>query len=339
MKTVWWDDLWTNLLKVDSDVWQIYVAAGTFLAVATSVTFGIIEGFKARRDRRELVQLRRATEVKERTAVASLVSTWIVDEYAPDPARHSYRRTVTLHVANESSEPVFNSTVSVYLGDESRLIGPLGAPSPIPVIPPRRELTWDITTGVQAFSDNTDARAELGFSDAASRRWLRTINGELKETTGKSVIHYRAENPERADAQLGDPDFYRNPMAVAQAFAMLFWGDPDDFSLDVLRRLLDEEAKGWEGDWDDARVQELRDQLTKFGNLATLAWYASPKVAFARLFTDDALGRATDAGTGLVVEAQIITLTHHDAIGWRVFGVGPQKYRPDEIKFPDGEFG
>jgi hypothetical protein len=334
----WWDDLWTNILKVDPNVWQICVAVGTFLAVLASVTFGIIEGFKARRDRRELVELRKAANAKELISVASLVSAWIVDEYVPDPTVHSYRRTVTLHVANESSEPVFNSTVSVYLGDEARLIGPLGTPSPIPVIPPRRELTWDITTGVQAFSNNTDARAELGFSDASSRRWLRGIDGALKETTGKSVIHYREENPELADAQLGDFDSYRNPMFVARAFAEFLWSDPNDFDLNVFRALLDEEAVGWTGDWDEARVQVLRDQLAIYGNMATLAWYSSPKVAYARIFTDSALNQATDAGTGLVLQAQIITLTHHDGIGWRVFGVGPQKYRPDEIKFPDGEF-
>ncbi len=333
----WWDSLWESLLSVAPNVWQILVALGTFLAVAASVAFGIAEGFKARRDRRELVAVRNETVQKERLAVAGLVSAWISDTYEPDPSRHSYKRKATLHVANESNEPVFNATANVHLGDKSRLIGPLGTPTPISVIPPRRELTWDISTGIRAFDDSSNPRVSLGFSDSQSRRWLRKVDGELTESTGKDVFHYAEEDAEGARAQLGEPDPWLNPMSVAFLFAHALWKDPAEFKLEELLPLLDEEANGWRGDWDEARVSELRELLGKYGNLATLAWYAAPKVAYARVFSDSSLNQVTAAGSGLAVDGCFITLTHHQETGWRVFGVGPM-FRPDQIKFPDGEF-
>jgi hypothetical protein len=117
----------------------------------------------------------------------------------------------------------------------------------------------------------------------------------------------------------------------------LLWADPKDFDLALFRTLLDPEAVGWKGDWGDERVQELRDLLSEYGNLAALAWYASPKVAYARIFADSALNQSSKAGVGLPIDGLFITLVHHDQHGWLVFGIG-RKYRPDEIKFPDGEF-
>jgi hypothetical protein len=311
---------------------------GTLLALATSVAFAIISGNRARRDRDELIALRKADDAKERLVVSGRVAAWITDTYDPDLARNSYKRTVILLVANESDEPVFNATTIMYLGDGTRMIGPLGTPTPIPVIPPHRELTWDISAGIAAYPHNTNPLVQLAFSDSKSRRWLRGVDGTLTESTGADVFHYASEDLERAEAQLGEFDLYRNPMSVAHAFAVALWVDPKHFNLDVFLALLDEEANGWKGPWDDTRVQQLQEQLSKYNNLATLAWYATPKVAYARLFSDGALNQVTKAGTGFTVEGLIITLVHHNTNGWRVFGVGPQYFRPDEIKFPDGEF-
>lgn len=334
----WWNGLWSALLSADSDVWEIYGSLGTLLALATSVAFAIDSGVRARRDREELIALRKTDDAKESLVVAGRVASWITDAYDADPAQNSYTRTVTLHVANESDEPVFNATTVMHLGDGTRMIGPLGTPTPIPVVPPHRELTWDISAGIAAFPNNASPLVQLAFTDSKSRRWLRKVDGTLVESTGDNVFHYASEDLERAEQQLGEFDLYRNPMSVAQAFTAALWVEPEDFSLDLFVALLDEEANGWKGAWDDARVGHLRDLLAKYNNLATLASYATPKVAYARLFSDDALNQITTAGTALVVEGFMITLVHHRDRGWRVFGVGPLPIRPDEIKFPEGEF-
>jgi len=334
----WWNDLWSKLLSVDSDVWQIYGSVGTFLAIATSVAFAVDSGLRSRRDRGELIALRASEAAKERLVVAGRVAAWISDTYEPDSARDSYRRAVTLHVANESDEPVFNATTVVFLGDRNRMIGPLGTPSPISVVPPHRELTWDISSGLAAFPHNMNPLVQLAFSDSKDRRWLRDADGALTESTGKEVSHYPSQDVGRAEEQLGDLDFYRNPMSVAHAFAAQLWSDPAEFNLEFFIGLLDEEANGWKGEWDDARVENLRGVLSRYHNLATLAWYSTPKVAYARMFSDSALNQTTKAGNALVVEGIMITLVHHQRNGWRVFGLGADPYRPDQIKFPDGEF-
>lgn len=334
----WWTGLWSALLAADPGVWEILGSIGSVLALATSVLFAIDSGFRAQRDRKELIALRKTDDAKERLVVSGRVASWITDTYNSDPVRNSYKRTVTLHLANESDEPVFNATTVMHLGDGTRMIGPLGTPTPIPVVPPHRELTWDISAGIAAFPNNTRPLVQLAFTDSKSRRWLRAVDGTLSESTGADVFHYASEDLERAEEQLGEFDPYRNPMSVAQAFAAALWVDPENFNLDVFLALLDEEANGWKGAWEEIRVEHLRKLLSKYNNLATLASYATPKVAYARLFSDGALKQVTKAGTSLAVEGLIITLVHHSENGWRVFGVGPQQIRPDEIKFPDGEF-
>ena len=153
----------------------------------------------------------------------------------------------------------------------------------------------------------------------------------------QNVFHYASEDLERAEQQLGKFDLYRNPMSVTQAFTAALSVEPKDFNLDLFVALLDEEANGWKGAWDDARAGHLRDLLARYSNLATLASYATPKVAYARLFSDGALNQIARAGTALVVEVLMITLVHHRDRGWQVFGIG-LPIRPDEIWFPEGEF-
>lgn len=317
------------------ELWEALAAIGTLAAVGASVTFGVVEGFRARRDREELVALRRVSEEKERIAAASLVTVWVTENYTPSPKNQTYVRTVTLHVANEPNEPVVNATVEVHLSG-SRMIGPLAAPYPVPVLPPRREFHWDITAGVSAHEHSDSPLAGLGFTDAQGRRWYRRPDGTLSESTGKDVFHYASEDPDTAEAQLGEINPWTNPMSIAWSFAAALWAEPSDFDLDAFKVLLDPLAEGWISGWSDDTVPSLRELLSGFNNLAAHAWYASPRVAYARLFSSEALGQVTKAGTSLAVNGIIITLVHRGDVGWKVFGVG-SRYRPDQIHFPDFE--
>lgn len=314
------------------NVWEVVTAIGTLAAVLASVTFGLFEGLRSRRDRDELAALRTSTNERERLGVASLVTAWISETYVPDSQAETYVRRAVLHVANESNEPVVNANATVYLSG-GRSVGPMSAPNPIPVLPARREFTWDITTGLGAHDSSDGPLVGLGFTDSHGRRWHRRLDGTLTESTGKEVFHYAEDSHEEAMSQIGQFDPWRNPMAVALGFAQAVWKDPD-FSFEELTEFLDPIAKGWQGEWTTERTRELRELFGEFENLAAHATYAAPRVAYARVFTSAALNSVTLAGTGLAVEARFITLVHRGDIGWRVFGVGP-RFRPDEIHFPD----
>ncbi|MDF2558991.1 MAG: hypothetical protein K0R99_437 [Microbacterium sp.] len=327
-----------------NEVWEAIAAIGTVGAVITSVAFGVFEGFRARRDRRELISVRAATDAvaaaageAERIAVASLVTAWVTDEYAYVASASTYSRTVTLRIANESNEPVVNVTVGVYLGSENRLIGPLSTPSPIPVIPPRREFEWDITAGVGAYDDNTEPHVAISFTDARGRRWQRRLDGTLADPEELDTVRLAQDDPELAVAQIGVPDRYRNPMAVARAFAEELWADRSTFDLTAFRTLLDPLASGWSGNWDEERVDQLRELLQNYSNLAALTWYSAPRVAYARLLSDDTLQQITERRGGVLIEVYFITLVYRSELGWTVFGVGP-KLRPDQILFPESDF-
>lgn len=205
----------------------------------------------------------------------------------------------------------------------------------IPVVPARREFTWDISTGIAAYDDTNEPRVALGFTDSHGKRWLRD-DRTLQETTGADVFHYAQEDPAAAAAQIGAVDPARNPMIVAHAFADLLWVEEDQFDQTVFLSLLDPLANGWQGAWDNNRVQQLRDLFSNFSNLAALAWYGAPRVAYARIFSDASLGQLSKAGTAVAVEGLFITLVYRGEQGWRVFGVG-ERYRPDQIFFPDAE--
>ena len=325
----------------EASPWSMLTAIGTLSAVVVSVIFGLLGWIRSQKDRSELIGLRQEAAEREtreaeaeRRRVVGLVTAWITEEYRRDPRIEGYRRTVTLHIANESNEPMVNITANVSLGDRTRLIGPLSVPMPIVVLPPRRELTWDITTGVQAFEDNHSPLVELAFTDTDGRRWLRDVQGGLKENTGKGVVHFSDDDPSTALAQLGLPDPWRNPMVSAQEFVSALWQDPSEYDLEEFLVCLDPIAEGWKGEWTDQRVDELRATLSELQNLATLAWYASPEVAYARIFSDQSLRIVSEAGVGAPIHGAFITLVFREHLGWKVFAVGP-RFTPDQIHFPE----
>jgi hypothetical protein len=123
---------------------------GTLLAVFVAVAAFLWEALRARRleEERDLVlaeQVRR-----DQRAAAGAVFAFVVDRYTPDPETSSYAREVLVHVGNEGNHPVFNVMVSIGVGFYPRTIGPLSVPKPIPVMPARQTLTWDITVPLAA---------------------------------------------------------------------------------------------------------------------------------------------------------------------------------------------
>ena len=73
----------------------------------------------------------------------------------------------------------------VGVGFYTRTIGPLSVPKPIPVMPARQTLTWDITVPLAAHDDTQSPTAQIGFTDTAGRRWFRHFDGTLVETAGQ----------------------------------------------------------------------------------------------------------------------------------------------------------
>lgn len=298
--------------KLNSSAWEILTALGT--VGATVVALGLaVDAWRQRKD-----------------AVARLVSAWVTEEYSPRLDESAYQRIVTLHVANEGDQPVFDAQVSVVIGTDSVPVGPLTAPSPIAVIPPRRALTYDLSIALLGHDDTYNPRAEVSFLDPRRRRWVRDGNGVLRQV----------DKPPRWDdlagsgheLQLGNQTL-NNPMFVALGFlAGLRDGDaPDVESLEVL---LAPEAPGWQSvDW-----AEVRNSVTGYQPTSMID-YPAPYIARVKLSGDASLEGKVVSGYGMMQlkDRQFLTLTYAPKRGWRVFGLGGS-VPPDEILFPDGTF-
>ena len=125
-------DFWTSVGTVGAVVVALLVAL-------TQATVAIV------------ISIRR--NLLARRKVASLVSAWLEHVYLPSEEGTYYRRSVTLRVANESDEPVFNVEVTCGIETEDGVIrvGPLAAPRVIPILPPKREFVYDVTMGMLGF--------------------------------------------------------------------------------------------------------------------------------------------------------------------------------------------
>lgn len=93
---------------------------------------------------------------KARGEVASLVSAWVEVGYQQHPSGNHYMWRSTVTVANESNEPVFD----------------------VHVLPPRRQRSWDISSGSSAFDDGQsgireEPAARIEFQDARHIQWHR----------------------------------------------------------------------------------------------------------------------------------------------------------------------
>jgi len=154
-------------VSTSGSIWDAFAAIGTVAATGVAV---LLAWRAARQDK---------------GAVARVVSAWVTDEYFPDDRMTSYQRRVTLHVANESNEPVYEARLNVFAGRDRRPLGPLAAPSVISVVPPRRKLDYDITLPLASHVGTEDPRAELHFTDPAGHRWRRDVLGALEALIGR----------------------------------------------------------------------------------------------------------------------------------------------------------
>lgn len=299
-------------INLGAGAWEVLTALGTVGATALALALA-------------LTSLRR-----QRDRVARLVSAWVTEEYVPRTSEQSYRRIVVVHVANEGDEPVFSAHLSVVVGASGIPIGPLSAPPEIAVLPPRRELTYDVSIPLLAHGDTYNPRVELEFSDPSGRRWRRDGAGTLVEVTDSGPQWLDADTDL---AQLGDLDTVNNPMIVALAFLAGLRDGPDP-DVEFFEATLAPEAPGWDtADW-----KRLRQDLELF-QPTSMVDYPAPHVARVKLSGDPNLEGKTVAGHGKIElkVAKLITLTFAPERGWRVFGVGGA-VPPDKILFPDGTF-
>lgn len=291
------------------DLWTVLTAVGTVGATLVAL----------------VLALRAWTQ--EKGATARFVSAWVTDEYEPRSDGSSYKRVAQLHVANESNEPVFDAMVNVRVGRDSTPLGPLAAPAPISVIPPRRELVFDISVPLLAHADSWYPKAELTFSDPTGRRWLRGVNGELHDVSRQGLRWSKKSGP-GDEQQIGNQESLFNPMLIALTF--LSGLRDDETEIDDLRVLLAPEASGWDNvDWD-----ALRTELADF-QPTSMVDYPAPRIARVKLSGDKTLEGKSVEGNGTPLELDVymfMTLTLDPQQGWRVFGVGAN-VPPDAIYF------
>lgn len=203
--------------------WEAWQAFGTVGATTIAILLALYEGVRARRAVAALASEREQRLRSDRLATAALVSGWVETQYVPASEGRYYLRRGTLHLSNESNEPVFNVNVVLGIGQPIVQIGPLAVSIPIPVLPPRRHRSWDISLGLLAHGGGlqipSEPVAKIYFTDGKEVRWIRDFEGRLREqAAGEMETHPDEEEGLR---QLGDPSNTFNPIWTAMAFLNL----------------------------------------------------------------------------------------------------------------------
>jgi hypothetical protein len=303
-------DFWTSVGTVGAVVVALLVAL-------TQATVAIV------------ISIRRNSLARRK--VASLVSAWLDHEYLPSEEGTYYRRSVTLRIANESDEPVFNVEVTCGIETEGGVIrvGPLAAPRVIPILPPKREFVYDVTMGMLGFGQFAHDSfrglvAEIGFRDHQDVLWLRDFSGKLGKVLRHSKSSLIEANDDISFAQAGPVEHPYNPLGIVLAFAATAGdGEVND---QEFRGLLSSHAPGW-GEMSEEDLQHVRKVL-RTANLALHVWYPTPRIAYVRLVDSQGTDHSRQAAT-------VLTLVWRNRVGWRFFGVGP--YLPWDIGFDEGE--
>lgn len=292
--------------SVNWDVWTVLTALGTVGATLVAV----------------VLALRAA--IRDKVVTARVVAAWVTDDYQPYSDGSSYRRTTHVRIANEGDEPVFDARVSVVIGRDQTPIGPLSVPMPISVLPPRRELVFDISTPLLAHTDSWNPRAMLYFTDPKGRRWVRESDGGLRDVSREEAQWSEPGDP--SEKQLGDTQSVFNPMMIA--FAFLYGLRDAGNTPEGIQGVLDPLASGWaETDWDLLRIELDSYQPT------SMVDYPAPRIARIKLSGDVSLEGRRVEGEGLELsDFKFMTLTLTPRIGWRVFAVG-SSVPPDAIDF------
>lgn len=267
---------------------------------------------------------------RERDEVARVVSAWVSDEFLERDDAPAYRRRVAVHLANESNEPIFNARVNVIVSDPELHLGPLTVPPIISVLPPRRELTFDVSVPLRAHADTWLPRVELYFSDPRGRRWQRTALGALRDVTDESST-WSLSTTDFDERQFGLQDSLENPMLIAVSFLRSL--QDEDVASHEFGVALAPEAEGWATtDW-----EQLRAMLDGF-NPTSMVDYVTPNIARIKLVKSKELESRYVVGEGMVLEdLKYMTLTRSAANGWRIFSVGGTN-RPEEIPLPPDAF-
>lgn len=306
------------------DSYELWTAVGTVGAVVVALVVALTQATVA-----IVISIRRNSLARRK--VASLVSAWLEHVYIPSEEGTYYRRSVTLRVANESDEPVFNVEVTCGIETEAGVIrvGPLAAPRVIPILPPKREFVYDVTMGMLGFGQFAHDSfhglvAEVDFRDHQDARWLRDFSGKLSKVSGKGKASLVEASDDITFAQAGPVEHPYNPLGVVLAFATAA-GD-GDVSDQELREVLATHAPGW-SKVSERDFRQVRKVLTT-ANLALHVWYPTPRVAYVRLVDSQEADRSGQTAT-------VLTLVWRNRVGWRFFGVGP--YLPWDIGFDEGE--
>lgn len=309
---------------MSSDDYGFWTAVGTVGAVVVALLVALTQATVA-----IVISIRRRSLARRK--VASLVSAWLEHAYLPSKEGTYYRRSVSLRVANESDEPVFNVEVTCGIQTEDGVIrvGPLAAPRVIPVLPPRREFVYDVTMGMLGFGQFAHDSfrglvAEVGFRDHQVAWWMRDFSGKLEKVSRRSKPPLVEATDDMSIAQAGPVEHPYNPLAVVLAIAGAVGGD--EFSDREFRELLIPHAPGW-AEMSDEDLGQVRKVLMT-ANLALHVWYPTPRIAYVRLLDAEGGDQSRQVAT-------ILTLVWRNHVGWRFFGVGP--YLPWDIGFNEGE--
>jgi hypothetical protein len=327
-----------------TDILESVTTAG---AMAIAIGVAIVEARRANRANNERDALLEEQKLERYRGTAKLVSAWIERGFLPVPDGTTFIPYARAHIINESNDPVFDVQATVYLQPDLPdaghpiALGPLSIPRAIPVLPPRRELEFDLTLPLLPYSkEESGARPdlpviELLFTDPDDVKWAREIDGRLVAREKRMAELIPSDDQERADRQIGRLDS-SNPLAVVFTFLHLI-RDENLTESDVMAAIwgiLSLYATGWQG----VTYQDLmgfRDELAEF-SVATNVLYPVPQVAYVKLVLTgqpDQLMYST-GGEGLVYQAKFVTLTFSGELGWRIFSYGGLGTEPDRIYFP-----
>jgi hypothetical protein len=335
-------------VDVKPDLLDWATAVGTAGAVLVALGVAVFEARRARRAEEERDSLIRAGQQEARRATARRVTAWIEESFAPVEDGTHYLHRATAHLLNESDEPVFQLGASVILSSPFEgeslhdvILGPLSIPQLIPVLAPKRELIYDLSTPLMAHRDEAQSaltetpRIIVSFTDPNDVRWTREADGRLVESTREPGNLFATDDDEGARRQIGGIHAL-NPMAVAMGFlsAIRDEASPLEESLDRVRTFLAPEAEGWRS-LDISAIAQLRGQLTDY-NLGGHVLYPVPNVAYVRLVGSDSTELMVAQGEGLLISARIMTLILDPEVGWKVFSFGGSGTRPDRIFFNGG---
>lgn len=309
--------------------YMLWTAIGTVGAVVLALGVALVQATVA-------IVLSVKRRRLARRKVASLVSAWVEYTYAPSQRGDYYRRTVSLHLANESDEPVFKVEVLCGIATQDGVIqlGPLSAPRIIPVLPPKREFVYDVTMGMLAFGEYAHDTlrglvAEVGFRDHENRRWERNFDGNLQLVKKSRPKVINEADDDIAFAQAGPIDNPYNPITTVLRFKHL--ADDEKVDDEQFHQHLVDEASGWRKNSADD-IAAFRGML-RTASMPTHVWYLTPRIAYIRLL-DELPDNANPQ------PAHVLTLVWRNGLnsedrGWMLFGQGP--YQPWMIAFTPGE--